>query len=158
MPVICEEDFSLPDDLVIAYSRNHALAENALYKKLIELINLIQVIARQTGTYDRIKTEIETARTTLAMNKDKFSQGFLIKNIGYELFKYSDEIYSRDPDAFFKSYHVKHKTEIAGNNKIIEMMDLVGEVYKKLSNDELVSVFRVLTHIVDIVGSTTMEL
>lgn len=157
MPAISEEDFSLPDDIIIEYSKNHQMAENALYKKLIELINLIQVIARQTNTYDRIKTEIETGRTLLAMNKDKFSAGYLIKNVGYDIFKYAEEIYDRNPEAFFKNFKVKHKAEISENSKIMDLIDLLSEVYKKLSPEEMASVFRVLTHIVDIVGATTMK-
>jgi len=154
--IVSNEDYSLSDEFIERCRQDHKLAETELHKELIELLKIAGSI-RLVGTNAALlKSKISDARKMLALHRESFADGFLINNVGLELFKYAPEIYEKDADLFFESYKEKHSDAISKNKEIINVVEAISEVYKTMTNDELSVVFKVLTHIVDIVAATTM--
>lgn len=151
------EDFSLPNDFIIACAKDHEKAEKELYKKLIELLNIVGSLKMPTSNSKIILQKIKDARTFLVMNKDNLRKGYLIDEIGMRLFAYSDEIYERNAKQFFENYKKSLSNEIRENAEVGDVIEMVSSVYKTLKPDEIAAVFKCLAHIVDIVGATTIH-
>jgi len=151
------EDFSLPDDFIFACAKDHVKAERELYRKLIDLLSAVSNIKMTGPNGAMLAQKIKDARRFLALNKDNMQDGFLINEIGMHLFRFSKEIYERDADNFFKNYRTILRDEISGNAEISQVIDAVSVVYKTISEEELMYIFKILTHIVDIVGASTMK-
>lgn len=153
-----KEDFSLPDDFIMECAKDHIKAEKELYRKFIELLTIVGNM-KMPAQYSKVLLQkVKDARSFLVSYRDSLPDGYLIEKIGMRLFAFSSEIYERNPEKFFKNYKQSLGKEIKENAEVGDVIEMVGNTYKKLSEDEIAAVFKCLTHIIDIVGATTIKI
>jgi hypothetical protein len=151
------EDFTLPDEFILKCAKDHDQAEKELYRKFIELLTTLQNLKMPAQHSKIILQKIKDARQFLVLNKNNLRDGYLIDEVGMRLYKYSTEIYDRDADKFFREYKQSLGNEIKENAEVGDVIEMIANIYKKLSKDEIAAVFKCLTHIVEIVGATTIK-
>ena len=143
--MISQADFSLPEQTLSSIIKNNR-SEQEIKNRVIHFLNVVS-----TFKIDNIiKEKIKTVRYFITKNSDALSPNFFVDEVGIQLLKYAEEIYSKDPEKLLKA--VSKNDDV--KEKFFDLFESILETRKGLKDDDLIELYKIITEVVDITGMT----